>query len=507
MAESSKTPFVTKQSGSTVMLNIKANQNLILDLNSSRYFDDIKPMIEWFSSIEGLVDPESNSSAATLEMFFQIRYLGENDLVSKFKKPNLPPIWNGLFTLLFNSFSKQITGCVADVNLFLQNLVETCDSLLTVSVCQHIAEKIKPIFSILNRIEGVLECGALPKQRGESKKPFDEEPKKPTDESGKGKLIDSDKEEEEDLSEGSKLKRKKRDQELDENLRVEKEVEIREKEPRDAQITLKTQRDLFLPWLMERILKEAIDNPKVYSLEPVASFELENTLECQLDFPITVKAFLFCCFDKVEKAPNSDNDANLMLISIYLWHGKPQYQTWSSKKITAVKVFGLIETNSFINARFKASQGASKPIVESSLAYLSCLNPYYWISLFNFLSKDEQKFEPIVAHLKRMLVSYIQEIGKMDVEIMAVLWKKPTVQPKEALNNVTKIKFGRIQKDNWSVTFQESDKDGTNVQKCLFSLLDKHLYSTSCLNYIVGIIEQCKTNVVADKKCPVDMIK
>lgn len=46
MVASSETLFVAEHSGSTVMLNIKANQNLILVLNSSRYSDELQPMIE-----------------------------------------------------------------------------------------------------------------------------------------------------------------------------------------------------------------------------------------------------------------------------------------------------------------------------------------------------------------------------------------------------------------------------------------------------------------------------
>lgn len=67
----------------------------------------------------------------------------------------------------------------------------------------------------------------------------------------------------------------------------------------------------------------AIDNLSVYWLELVVSFELENTSESQLDFPKTPKAFLFCYFDKIEKAPFLDNNVNQMLFSFYLKHGKP----------------------------------------------------------------------------------------------------------------------------------------------------------------------------------------
>lgn len=40
-----------------------------------------------------------------------------------------------------------IKSCVADINADFHGLIETCDSLLTVSVRQHLVEKLKPIYS------------------------------------------------------------------------------------------------------------------------------------------------------------------------------------------------------------------------------------------------------------------------------------------------------------------------------------------------------------------------
>lgn len=78
---------------------------------------------------------------------------------------------------------------------------------------------------------------------------------------GKEKVIDDDVEEEDD--EGAKIKRKSRDTEIDENLRISKEPEAREKESREAQVTLETQKLLFPSWSMERILNEVVNNPNV----------------------------------------------------------------------------------------------------------------------------------------------------------------------------------------------------------------------------------------------------
>ncbi|CAI9300278.1 unnamed protein product [Lactuca saligna] len=97
---------------------------------------------------------------------------------------------------------------------------------------------------------GISESGSLLKQGGEVQKPafggFDENettmsPPTPKDlnvnvasrSRGKGNLIvgdDDDDEEEEDLSKEAQLKRKKRDQELNGNQRVAREVEAQERE-------------------------------------------------------------------------------------------------------------------------------------------------------------------------------------------------------------------------------------------------------------------------------------
>ena len=60
------------------------------------------------------------------------------------------------------------------------------------------------------------------------------------------------------------------------------------------------------------------------------------------------------------------------------------------------------------------------------------------------LPRDEQKYEPVVAHLKQILVSYIQEVGKMYVEIVFVLRKKSSALPKEAPEGFDKMKSGKI---------------------------------------------------------------
>ncbi|CAI9289730.1 unnamed protein product [Lactuca saligna] len=81
-------------------------------------------------------------------------------------------------------------------------------------------------------------------------------------------------------------------------------------------------------------------------------------------------------------------------------------------------------------------------------ADLPCLNPYDWIMLIYLLMKEEKKYESVVDHIKRMLVSYTHEVAKMDVEIPSVLRKKPTVLPKSSVKDIEKMKLERIEKEN-----------------------------------------------------------
>lgn len=159
MVTSSETSFGGGQTASSGLLSIKANQNLRLDLYSSKYDAFFQPLIKFlsnyplatalsksedvplallskaystaryedsdstiyfelgnqqssitksrFSRLLGfpqrhdLVDPETITNSAILGRFYNMGYKEYLAIISKFKKPNLPLMWNGLFTLNF----------------------------------------------------------------------------------------------------------------------------------------------------------------------------------------------------------------------------------------------------------------------------------------------------------------------------------------------------------------------------------------------------------------------
>ncbi|CAI9290716.1 unnamed protein product [Lactuca saligna] len=58
-------------------------------------------------------------------------------------------------------------SCITDVTSMLSNILETRDSMLTISVRKYLFEKVRPVFALLHRLEGVRESGFIPKQGGE----------------------------------------------------------------------------------------------------------------------------------------------------------------------------------------------------------------------------------------------------------------------------------------------------------------------------------------------------
>ncbi|CAI9279860.1 unnamed protein product [Lactuca saligna] len=89
------------------MLNIKLKQNLILDLESSRYNEDLGPMIEClrFSSLaQALTMAESVPLVHLSKAYLSANYSKYDGLIQ------FEDSWNGLFTLLFKSFFKRVVG-------------------------------------------------------------------------------------------------------------------------------------------------------------------------------------------------------------------------------------------------------------------------------------------------------------------------------------------------------------------------------------------------------------
>ncbi|CAH1413516.1 unnamed protein product [Lactuca virosa] len=101
-----------------------------------------------------------------------------------------------------------------------------------------------------------------------------------------------------------------------------------------------------------------------------------------------------------------------------------------------------------------------------------------------------------------MLASYVHEVAAMDQEIARVLNRKPTVKPTAKPGDVNKMKMGQIDSTHLTVMFIKGQ-----ANRFLFALVDKHLFSTDCLEHIINIIHRCKQNTEADKKNFTDMLR
>ena len=271
---------------------------------------------------------------------------------------------------------------------------------------------------------------------------------------------------------------------------------------KEAHDLLESRKTLFPPWTLEKLLKEAIETPNILWLEPVISLDRINSVDSQFDMPLTRKAFIFHAFDNVVDVPHPHPKVDRELVEFYLKSAQPQYQTWSAQKIINVRVLKPFREGNFTNVRFKVLRGSAKTEHAISLADLPNLNPHDWIILHNILLTNEAKYGPIIDHFKRMLVCYIMEVAKMDQEIASIFKKKPTISPVGSASDLNMMQMGRIDPKRNSIMFTRNEG-----QKCPFALADKHLYTTACLEHVLGIIHRCKQNSTDDKKYFDDMIQ
>ena len=115
---------------------------------------------------------------------------------------------------------------------------------------------------------------------------------------------------------------------------------------------------------------------------------------------------------------------------------------------------------------------------------------------------NPQEYQPIIDHIKRMLVCYIHEVAKMDQEIASAIHKRPMIKPIGKTGNVNVMVKGKIDPQFHTVMFVRGEN-----HKCLFALCDKHLFSTACLEHILEIIHRCNQNSAADNKLFINMLR
>ncbi|CAI9271821.1 unnamed protein product [Lactuca saligna] len=131
-----------------------------------------------------------------------------------------------------------VRSCIMDVTGLLSDIIETMDSMISITVRKDLAKKLSPVFTMLYRLQGVSPQLSDPKQGGEGgsnveppkvpiKSIINKEPK------GKENLIEDepiiDDDEDEELVDAELKSRKARDVELNETQRIVKEAEEKRK--------------------------------------------------------------------------------------------------------------------------------------------------------------------------------------------------------------------------------------------------------------------------------------
>ncbi|CAI9303754.1 unnamed protein product [Lactuca saligna] len=125
-------------------------------------------------------------------------------------------------------FEKEaMKSCIIDFYGLLSDIIETHDSMITITVKKLLSEKLKPVFTMLNRLE---------------------EPK-----------IDNS--EDEGPNENELKRRKEREAQINEHQRIVRKAEEKENAKREAQAMLESRKRFFLVWTLNRIMSKVVDMP------------------------------------------------------------------------------------------------------------------------------------------------------------------------------------------------------------------------------------------------------
>ncbi|CAI9277045.1 unnamed protein product [Lactuca saligna] len=166
-----------------------------------------------------------------------------------------------------------VRSCITDVTGLLSDIIETRDSMISITIHKHLAERLNLVFAMLYHLQCVSPQSSDQKQGGEgaskeehlkvlAKPIIKNEPK------GKEKLIEEepiiDNDEEEDHDKDELKRRKDRDAKLNETQRIVKEAEEKERAEREAHTTLKSRMLLFSKWTLNKIQHDAVELPNQY---------------------------------------------------------------------------------------------------------------------------------------------------------------------------------------------------------------------------------------------------
>nr|KAJ0193115.1 hypothetical protein LSAT_V11C800452990 [Lactuca sativa] len=207
-----------------------------------------------------------------------------------------------------NSEREVIRSSVDDVHSILLHLLDAHDPILTISIRRHLADKLRLVLAILSRIEGVSRI-----QGGEkmTEKVNTQPPPEP-------KSTAAPKDNEASVSKRDKKKKKIGEDDTDEDVyfedtlgenpsdpfqktklsynelaeKIAKETTELENKVKEKKL-LEKKKSIFPEWNIYSLQKEAIDEPSALWLEPVMSFDLENSKDVQFDMPITQRRLSF----------------------------------------------------------------------------------------------------------------------------------------------------------------------------------------------------------------------
>ncbi|KAI3510707.1 hypothetical protein L1887_17840 [Cichorium endivia] len=109
-------------------------------------------------------------------------------------------------------------------------------------------------------------------------------------------------------------------------------------------------------------------------------------------------------------------------------------------------------------------------------------------------SRRSPDHQILAEHVKKLLMGYILEVAKLDIEVVALLNSTPEYSVEKPTSDLKNRRFGKIGRKERNVAYPS--KQGNNSVKKMFFLRDKHLYRTQTLKKILDLINKTSGNTV-----------
>ncbi|XP_023737216.1 uncharacterized protein LOC111885168 isoform X1 [Lactuca sativa] len=246
----------------------------------------------------------------------------------------------------------------------------------------------------------------------------------------------------------------------------------------------------------------------VFDLVPKESYSVINSLEKQIDFPISPRAYGYPIMGPKINENIGDSLYNERLVRFYALVGKPLKYSWSPKMIRSVE--SVMKTESFENVFQNFKFVVRRDIMDDitfTIADFPNLNPHDLVVLLKLSKEWGLKPNSVVMQsIKAFLCYYYRDIARTDIVLAGAINQKVKLPNKDA-EGMDNIGGGEmVTEPTWGSTYSVRVAGGRS-RKVFFRMNEKERFPNNVLEGMIQRIMLNSKNSEPERKKAVDMLR